>query len=141
VNDSVLTIRNFDKLQHFKKKRPPWIKFYRDLPLDYPFINLPEYAKLTFVFLTIVASEHDNRIPYDIEFLSKRLAITGDTIRLGVGDLVNVGMVGVSRKPGRKPKAIKGVVSDDTNDLPEGEGEREIKREERESQSEEKLIL
>ena len=141
MNDSVLTIRNFDKLQHFKKKRPPWIKFYRDLPLDYPFINLPEYAKLTFVFLTIVASEHDNRIPYDIEFLSKRLAITGDTIRLGVGDLVNVGMVGVSRKPGRKPKAIKGVVSDDTNDLPEGEGEREIKREERESQSEEKLIL
>ena len=142
MNDSVLTIRNFDKLQHFKKKRPPWIKFYRDLPLDYPFINLPEYAKLTFVFLTIVASEHDNRIPYDIEFLSKRLAITGDTIKLGVGELLNAGMVSVSRKPGRKPKAIKGVVSDDTNDLPEGEGERETyTKEKRESQSAEKLIL
>ena len=145
MNDSVLTVRNFDKLQHFKKKRPPWIKFYRDLPLDYPFINLPEYAKLTFVFLTIVASEHDNRIPYDIEFLSKRLAITEDTIRLGVGELLNAGMVSVSKKPGRKPKAIKGVASDDTNDRPEGEGEgeikREIKREKRESQSAEKYFL
>ena len=142
MNDSVLTIRNFDKLQHFKKKRPPWIKFYRDLPLDYPFINLPEYAKLTFVFLTIVASEHDNRIPYDIEFLSKRLAITEDTIRLGVEELLNVGMVSVSRKPGRKPKAIKGVASDDTNDRPEGEREkRREEREKRESQSEDKLIL
>ena len=141
VNDSVLTIRSFDKLQHFKKKRPPWVKLYRDLPLDYPFINLQEDAKLTFVFLTIVASEHDNRIPYDIEFLHKRMAISEDTITNGLGELFDTGMVSVSKKPGRKAKAIKRVASDDTNLAPEGEGEREIKREERESQSAEKLIL
>jgi len=142
VNDSVLTIRSFDKLQHFKKKRPPWVKLYRDLPLDYPFINLQEDAKLTFVFLTIVASEHDNRIPYDIEFLHKRMAISEDTITNGLGELFDVGMVSVSKKPGRKAKAIKRVASDDTNLAPEGEREGETyTKEKRESQSAEKLIL
>lgn len=130
MNESYLSIRNFKKLQHFKKKRPPWIKIYAALPLDYPFINLQEDAKLTFVFLTIVASEHDNRIPYDIEFLCKRLAISGDTITNGLGELFDVGMVSVSRKPGRKPKAIKRVASGDTNLAPEGETERENNREE-----------
>ena len=142
MNDSVLTIRSFDKLQHFKKKRPPWVKLYRDLPLDYPFINLQEDAKLTFVFLTIVASEHDNRIPYDIEFLHKRMAISEDTITNGLGELFDVGMVSVSKKPGRKAKAIKRVASDDTNLAPEGEREGETyTKEKRESQSAEKLIL
>ena len=27
-------IRNFDKFQHFKDRRPPWIKLYRDLLED-----------------------------------------------------------------------------------------------------------
>ena len=80
LKQSYLSIRNYKKLQHFKKKRPPWIKIYTALPLDYPFINLREDAKLTFVFLTIVASEHDNRIPFDIPFLGKRLAIDTQTI-------------------------------------------------------------
>jgi hypothetical protein len=125
VSESFLSIRNFNKLQHFNKKRPPWLKLYAALPLDYPFINLQEDAKLTFVFLTIVASEHDNRIPYDIKFLRKRMAISEDTITNGLGELLNVGMVSVSKKRGRKPKAIKRVASGDTNLVPEGEGERE----------------
>ena len=128
MTDSVLTIRGYDRLQHFNKPRPPWIKIYRDLPLDYPFINLQEDAKLTFVFLTIVASEHDNRIPYDIEFLRKRLAISADTITNGLGELLDVGMVSVSKKPGRKPKKIKRVASGDTKDRPEGKREGEGKR-------------
>ena len=125
MSESFLSIRNFNKLQHFNKKRPPWLKLYAALPLDYPFINLQEDAKLTFVFLTIVASEHDNRIPYDIKFLRKRLAISENTITNGLGDLLDVGMVSVSKKRGRKPKAIKRVASGDTNLAPEGEGEGE----------------
>jgi len=127
VSESFLSIRNFNKLQHFNKKRPPWLKLYAALPLDYPFINLQEDAKLTFVFLTIVASEHDNRIPYDIKFLRKRLAISENTITNGLGELLDVGMVSVSKKRGRKPKAIKRVASGDTNLAPEGEGEGYLK--------------
>ena len=122
LKQSYLSIRNYKKLQHFKKKRPPWIKIYTALPLDYPFINLREDAKLTFVFLTIVASEHDNRIPFDIPFLGKRLAIDTQTIINGLSELLHTGMVSLHKKPGRKPKAIKRVASGDTNLAPEGEG-------------------
>ena len=56
-------IRNWEQFQHYKDRRPPWIKLHQSLADDFEFHNLPDYSKVQLVSLWILASKHDNMIP------------------------------------------------------------------------------
>lgn len=70
-----LSIKNFDRYQHFKKASPPWIKLYRSTLDDREFINLPTTAKYVYLGLLILASEGCNKVFNDHSWISHRLAI------------------------------------------------------------------
>ena len=69
-----MQIKDWRKFQHFKDRRPPWIKLYRDIIDDKEWFMLTgEQAKLLF-FLWILASEDNTKegnLP-DIEVISWR---------------------------------------------------------------------
>jgi hypothetical protein len=67
---------NFETFQHYKKRRPPWIKLYNSLLDDYSFSSLPDATKYHFCAITLLASRYDNKIPYDPEFLAKQINAT-----------------------------------------------------------------
>lgn len=77
-----LSIKNFEKYQHFKKANPPWIKLYRSLFTDREFILLPTTAKYLYIGLVMLASEGCNRVPNDLHFISHRLAMKHSEIDL-----------------------------------------------------------
>lgn len=54
-------IRNWEKFQHFKDRRPPWIKIYRELLDDPEWYELPDKAAKVLVMLWLVASEDEHR--------------------------------------------------------------------------------
>jgi len=68
-------IRNFEKYQHYKDRRPPWVKLYRDLWQDPNFFGTKSVQKLYIIGFFTLASETENRIPADTQWIQSRLGI------------------------------------------------------------------
>jgi hypothetical protein len=73
ASSTYISIVGFDKLQHYKNRNPPWIKLYVDLWENHEFDRLPDATKAHFVGLCVLASRHDNRIPYEPDWIAKRI--------------------------------------------------------------------
>jgi hypothetical protein len=72
ADERVYRIKGWHKFQHFKDRRPPWIKLYRDILDDIEWHDLaPESAK-TLIALWLIASENDGALP-DSRSLAFRL--------------------------------------------------------------------
>ena len=71
----MLKIKNWEKHQHFKDRRPPWIKLYRDILDDIQWHELDPLAAKTLVSLWLIASEGDGSLP-DVKTLAFRLRIS-----------------------------------------------------------------
>ena len=68
----MLKIKNWKKFQHFKDRRPPWIKLYRDLLESPDWHELDAEASKALIMLWLIASENDGCLP-DIRTISFRL--------------------------------------------------------------------
>jgi len=74
----VYRIKGWSKFQHFKDRRPPWVKLYRDLLEDPDWHELDGEAAKMLVALWLIASEDDSQkgtLP-DSRRLAFRLRIT-----------------------------------------------------------------
>jgi len=69
------TIKNWDKFQHYKDRMPPWIKLHRELLNNYEFTRLQDASKLHLMLLWLLASQTDNKLPVDPEWLKNALHI------------------------------------------------------------------
>lgn len=75
-------IKSWDKFQHFKDRRPPWVKLYRNILDDIEWHELDSKAAKVLVMLWLIASEDDGNIP-DTKQLAFRLRLTAnETIQL-----------------------------------------------------------
>lgn len=72
-----LTVKNWEKFQHYAKRNPPWIKLHRAILDDYAFCSLPDVVKGHLMLLWVYASQNDGQIPNDIAFLEKKLSCQG----------------------------------------------------------------
>jgi hypothetical protein len=70
-----ISIKGWSNFQHFKDRRPPWIKLYRDLLDDIEWHELDPKAAKMLVMLWLIASENDGQLP-DHKILSFRLRIS-----------------------------------------------------------------
>jgi hypothetical protein len=70
-----LYVKNWEKFQHYKDRNPPWIKLHRDLLRDYEFTCLQDASKLLLMLLWLLASQLDNKIPHDLDWLKTQLGI------------------------------------------------------------------
>ena len=71
-----LRVKNFDKLQHYRDRCPPWIKLYNSLLDNYVFISLSVASRYHYISLLLLASRLNNRIPHDKDYISKMLHTT-----------------------------------------------------------------
>jgi hypothetical protein len=72
---------NFEKHQHYKKRRPPWVKLHAEVLDDYEFLRLPDASKSHFMLIWLLASKLDNRIPFDADFVGQKIGAT-EPVRL-----------------------------------------------------------
>jgi hypothetical protein len=79
-------IKNWSKFQHFKDRRPPWIKLYRDLLDDIDWHELDPLAAKCLVMIWLIASEDDGRLP-DLKKLAFRLRLPENQIKSIVSKL------------------------------------------------------
>jgi 5-methylcytosine-specific restriction endonuclease McrA len=76
----MLKVRNFERFQHYKDRRPPWIKLYRDLWDDPRFFALTEEERYVLLSLFIVASQNDNHMQNNPAWLARQCATSAKTI-------------------------------------------------------------
>ena len=70
-----MKIKNWSHFQHFKDRRPPWIKLYREILDDMEWHQLDPLASKVLVMCWLIASENDGNLP-DIKTLAFRLRMT-----------------------------------------------------------------
>ena len=78
-----MRIKDWVKFQHFKDRRPPWIKLYRELLDDPHWHALDGAAAKHLVMLWLIASEDESKqglLP-DVSTLAFRLRITEKAVR------------------------------------------------------------
>ena len=66
-----LSVKNFEKYQHYKHRNPRWIKLYYSLLDDADFLALPDAAQLSYFKLLLIASRTDNRITSEPSYLKR----------------------------------------------------------------------
>jgi hypothetical protein len=82
----VYRIRSWEKFQHFKDRRPPWIKLYRDVLDDMEWHELDPAASKVLVMLWLIASEDDGKLP-DSKKLAFRLRMSEKDIISAISQL------------------------------------------------------
>lgn len=71
----MIRVKDWKHFQHFKDRRPPWIKLYREILDDPDWHELNGEAAKGLVMLWLIASEYDGYLP-DCKKLSFRLRLT-----------------------------------------------------------------
>jgi hypothetical protein len=70
-----MKIKNWNKFQHFKDRKPPWVKLYRDVLDDIEWYELDPLASKVLVMCWLIASEDDGNLP-SAKTLAFRLRMT-----------------------------------------------------------------
>ena len=86
VQGADMKIKNWAKFQHFKDRKPPWVKLYRDLLDDLEWHELDPIAAKVLTMLWLIASEDDGNIP-ELKTLSFRLRLPLKTTKECVSKL------------------------------------------------------
>jgi hypothetical protein len=77
-----INMRGWEKHQHYKDRNPPWVKLHKDLLYDYDFGGLKTASKAHVMLMWVLASQMDNKIPGDAEWIASRIGCVGDKINL-----------------------------------------------------------
>ena len=85
-----LRVKNFERFQHYKDRRPPWIKLYIELLDDYNLARLPDATKAHLFAIWLLASRYENQIPNDPEWISRCINATE---RVNIDLLISAGFI------------------------------------------------
>lgn len=99
-----LRVSNYEKYQHYKDRRPIWIKLKVDLLSDYDLNKQKPSTRLLAILLILLAATQDNKIPYDLEWMAEELHMSVGSVAAGVESLVTIGFLSVA---GRNHSASK----------------------------------
>jgi hypothetical protein len=89
----MLTPKNWHLFQHYKLRRPPWIRLHRSLLDDYDFRCLPVASRALAPLLWLVASEYeDGVIALARDALAYRLHIASDELAEALNPLIQCGL-------------------------------------------------
>lgn len=117
-----LRIKGWEQFQHFKDRRPPWIKLYRDILDDPDWHELSDKASKYLVMFWLIASENEGYLP-ELKKLAFRLRTTEKALNQVVSELSHW---------------LDNTISTRYHDdAPEGETEGETEEEKRERQRKE----
>lgn len=70
------SIKRWNHFQHYRDRRPTWIKLHVEWLDDYEFGRLQDASKLHLFAIMLLASRHENRIPYDSRWIATKINAT-----------------------------------------------------------------
>lgn len=87
-------VKNWRQFQHYKQRRPPWIKLHRELLDNYEFSCLPPASQALAPRLWLLASESaEGEIPDDLAELAFRLRASEKDVAFALKGLSDKGFI------------------------------------------------
>lgn len=87
-------VKNWHEFQHYKQRRPPWIKLHRQILDDFKFHRLPVASRALAPCIWLLASEYqDGNFPCDLDELSFRLHQPVSDIKSAIYPLLDAGFL------------------------------------------------
>ena len=121
-----LRVKNWAEFQHYRDRRPPWIKLHRGLLDDFAWHRLPDASKALGPLLWLLASERaDGAFPYDREAIAFRLHMTSDKVDAAIAPLIGAGFLIEEQDASGPPAARKQPARSESERESEKETERE----------------
>jgi len=91
-----LRVRNWETFQHYKDRRPVWIKYLVASLDDYELTSLPPLTRLVYKELLLVAAITDNNIPHDPDWIASKVHLPRKTIAEAVETLLASGFLSLT---------------------------------------------
>lgn len=115
-------VKNWKDFQHYKDRSPPWLKLHRGLLDDYDYARLPLASKALAPLLWLLASESEDGVCIDTDYLAFRLRWSEADVIAGLNPLIDNGFL----IPAINPLAtcLQGACLE-TEGETEGEGEKD----------------
>lgn len=85
---SYVAVRNLERYQHYRDRRPPWVKLYVSLLTDEDFGSLSIQARLVFVLSLLLAADKGNRIPADPGWMAVEMSMPRSVIAKALAELL-----------------------------------------------------
>lgn len=133
VRPQYLRIRNYDQLQHYKDRRPAWIKFYVSLLDDYELLTQDVPTRLLYNCLLLLAARLENNIPNDPIHIARQIAMPPKQVAAGLENLLLAGFLTTTETRKRASKrASTSVPKRSGSAMPEVEAEVETEKRDKE---------
>jgi hypothetical protein len=124
----IYRVKNWAFFQHYKDRRPPWIKLHHVLLEDCNFIRLPLASRALAPLFWLLASESEDGVvsgtPADVAF---RLRLTEEEVSEGIKGLCNGGYITTEQDASAALAPRQQEARLETETEREGEGETEAK--------------
>ena len=89
-----LRVRGWQQLQHYRNRRPPWIKLHRDLLDDMGWHRLPDASKALAPMIWLLASERPGgTLETNVQHLAFRLRATAEWVEAALAPLIADGFL------------------------------------------------
>lgn len=75
-----IRVTNWDRYQHYKVRKPVWVKLYLSFFDSFAISELPDSTKAHAIGLLILAGRTQNRIPFDSKWIRNRISASARTI-------------------------------------------------------------
>lgn len=122
-----LSVPNWDEMQHYKDRSPPWIKLQNELLENYEFECLHDASKAHLLCIWLLASRTGNKINPDPKWIARKI---GANSKVDVESLIQSGFLQLNQPlPSVEHDASKALQTSEQDAIPEGEGEGEESRE------------
>lgn len=93
----ILRPKNWQSFQHYKDRRPPWIKLYRNLLDDKDYLRLPTASRALAPCLWLLASESETgEFDGSVDNIAFRLRLTDKEVEQGLKHLIDKGFFEVA---------------------------------------------
>lgn len=83
-------VKNFQKLQYYKERRPPWVKLDSRVVDSSRFSRLPDTSKLHLMLIWLLVNKSGNCLPYNAEWIKYSIRVTED---VDLDILVKIGFI------------------------------------------------
>lgn len=100
-----LIVKNWAAFQHYRDRKPRWIKLHKDMLDDKTYMNLPLVSMALAPCIWLLASENEGRVPDDIKAMAWRFRQTENVVSAAVEGLLRAGFLTGREGPASKPLA------------------------------------
>lgn len=101
-----LSVRNWNRYQHYSGRKPVWIKLYAHMQDDRDWFSLSIALRVFWIEALMLAARYENAIPNDPKRLSVEMNLPIRTVREGIEKLLEMRWLSETKTSRRASKPL-----------------------------------